>query len=85
MNNTMYKIIPTLWRNSQYQHAHLLLSDHGYFNDVYKNRYSVDKAAGIECNRSLLHLYRRNQPKNRPVRGGGQRQIDSGLDFWECR
>jgi hypothetical protein len=42
-----------------------LLADQGYFNDTYEKRFSVDKAAGIECNRSRLHLYRRNQPNNR--------------------
>ena len=41
------------------------LSKKGAFNDIYKNRFSVDKAAGIRCNRSLMHLYRRNQPAKR--------------------
>jgi len=36
----------------------------GVFNDTYKNRFSVDKKAGIACNRSRLHLYRKNQPDN---------------------
>tara|TARA_B100000795_G_scaffold264804_1_gene245772 strand:- start:4600 stop:5343 length:744 start_codon:yes stop_codon:yes gene_type:complete len=34
----------------------------GRFNDVYKSRVSVDKAAGIRCGRSLTYSYRRNQP-----------------------
>jgi hypothetical protein len=42
----------------------------GRFNDVYKNRLSVDKAAGIKCGRSLVHLYKRNQP-------GGRDQLEN--------
>ena len=37
------------------------LRKRGIFNDVYKNRNSVD-ADSVLCNRSLMHLYRRNQP-----------------------
>jgi|TARA_X000000368_G_C23017514_1_gene706438 hypothetical protein len=62
-----------------------LLADHGYFNDVYKNRYSVDKAAGIECNRSRLHLYRRNQPTNRAHLGQKNKYNYSYNDYLKVK
>jgi hypothetical protein len=43
----------------------------GIFNDVYRNRRSVDGAnsANIRCNRSLVHIYKRNQPSSRGKAG----------------
>ena len=37
------------------------LTKQGVFNDTYKNRNLVDN----NCTRSLMYLYRRNQPNNR--------------------
>jgi hypothetical protein len=56
------------------------LADRGKFNDVYKNRL-LDKAAGINCGRSLVHLYKRNQPARRNQLGSDDNYSYSYNEF----
>jgi len=56
------------------------LREQGYFNDVYENRNLVDGTSGI-CNRSKLHIYRRNQPAARDKLGNDDNYSYSYNEF----
>lgn len=57
------------------------LRDIGLFNDVYKNRINVDGNANIKCNRSLMHIYKRNQPAPRNTTGSDEKYSYSYNEF----
>jgi len=57
------------------------LSSMGMFNDVYKNRVKVDGDAKVKCNRSLIHIYRRNQPAPRNTNGSDEKYSYSYNEF----
>ena len=61
------------------------LRKRGNFNDTYKNRFSVDNAAGIECGRSRLHTYRRNQPTTTAVLGQSNTYNYSYNDYMKIK
>ena len=55
----------------------------GVFNDVYKNRAKVDgnNDSNIRCNRSLVHVYKRNQPAPRGKNGNDNKYSYSYNEF----
>jgi hypothetical protein len=61
------------------------LRKRGNFNDTYKNRFSVDNAAGIDCGRSRLHTYRRNQPTTSAELGQSNKYNYSYNDYLKIK